>query len=238
MPSSKEIAAVFADLAQAKGALRRLRSSLSDEQKAWLEVVPFRFLDWTLHRVEHLERLFGEAARTPWPEAAALSARLLLEALWTLRWIGREPSRAREFALAGFRDQADTNQTSIVQFSGKDSELKEESIQLQKGLAEAATKFGVDLKTMERWPNGSDLLKKKLAGIVGREDRRDWDTVYALSFLLHPTPYFVMSNDHVSAFENVVAISGCAARIAQDLAAHLSDLYRSQNGNTAATEPK
>ncbi len=225
MASSKEIAAAFGNLALAQRELRDVKSCLSDRQRDWLEKVPFRFLEWTLRRLENLERRFSEAVRTPCPETAALSARLFLEAVWTLRWIGSDPSRAREFVLAGFREQADINQTSIIQFAEKDADLKEDSIRQRKRLIEAVANSGLDLKTLERWPIASDLLRKKLGGITDREDKQDWNVVYDLSFLLHPTPFFVIADERVSTLEQVIASTDCAARIAQDIAAHLRDLY-------------
>ena len=78
--------------------LGNLHASVNDERRARLEGVPYRFLEWTMVRVQSLHWVIsasgGEMATV---EAAALSARLLLEALWILRWIDSQEDRAKEF---------------------------------------------------------------------------------------------------------------------------------------------
>jgi hypothetical protein len=228
MASSGEIYRLFENLAKAKSELLSVRSSLTENQQAALESVPFRFLEWTIRRLGHLERIFGEAPTSPCPEAAALYARLLLETLGTLRWISRSPERAREFARAGFADMAEVNQRSIEQLAAKDTELKDGAITVQRGLAQAAAAHRIDLKRAERWPIGSDLLERKLRadGLISEDDKLDWASVYSLSVFLHPTPYFVIADEKISTFEQVFASCECAARIALDITALLAEIYR------------
>src|SRR5260370_19430496 len=162
-------------------------------------------------------------------ETASLLARLLVEALWILRWIGANEKRAREFALAGFRDMADIGQICIVQTKNKVPEFAGEAIESQRGIAEAAARHGASLDKIPKWPVGSDLIARKLKhdGVAGFEieDRRDWGPVYALSVDLHPTPIFVMAADLVSRAANAKSMVDCGARIAKDIASHLRALF-------------
>jgi hypothetical protein len=220
---------IFDSLEATEFDLTSLRSSLDAERRQKLEAVPFRFLEWTITRVQHLKRIVRAPDGQPPPiETASLLTRLLVEALWILRWIGANEKRAREFALAGFRDMADIGQICIVQTKNKVPELAGEAIESQRGIAEAAARHGASLDKIPKWPVGSDLIERKLKhdGVAGFEieDRRDWDTVYALSVYLHPAPIFVMAADLVSGV-GAKSMADCGARIAKDIASHLRDLF-------------
>jgi hypothetical protein len=105
--------------------------------------------------------------RTPPLAFVSLYARLLLEALWTLRWIGNRNDRARKFALCRFRQMADALQASIVQAKAKLPGLAEAAIENRRAIEQDAARYGVKLDAIERWPIGSYPLEKKLKGDKG-----------------------------------------------------------------------
>lgn len=230
---------VRGSLLKTRADLENLLSSLDPTQQQRLEMVPVRFLEWTMQRVQHLSWAIAKTDRhSPPLETVSLSARLLVEALWILRWIGQDERRAKEYALAGYRDMSEVGQVCIVQSKDKLPALAEKAIENQRAIEADAAKQGAALEKIGKWPVGSDLLRKKLQGdkVAGFEnsDRRDWDTVYAVSVYLHPSPVFVMASAEVSRPENVLSIADCAARIASDIAAHLLALYGTDSPGAAS----
>lgn len=153
---------VIRSLEETQERLRTLITSLAPEEQTRLERVPLGFLEWTEIRVHHLHFLLTAGAEADVAiESVSLSARLLLEALWTLRWIGSSSDRAREFLAAGWGDMSDSGEVFIrkAKSAGAD-EIAAGAIENQRGIEADARLHGLDAKLLRSFPVGVDFMEK------------------------------------------------------------------------------